>query len=227
MSTPLVDHFQLPTPTAQPSIFVPSASTIFEPPAHLRHSNLSLYESSSQPILHLQVVQFSDEKTSVGLTIPQCFCDAGGMKEILSAWSCILSKGGIADNVPAIVEDTVILEKIVPEIGGNDAPAPKSLWTHYLPSQVPANSSDENSEADTRWLFMPAETLTEMTRECRDELTSGTERSDIQVSEAEVLLAWWVKVRTHQSYSNLKRNQFFPSDRPSTRQICQKLSTLQ
>jgi hypothetical protein len=149
------------------------------------------------------------------------------MKEILSAWSCILSKGGIADNVPAIVEDTVILEKIVPEIGGNDAPAPKSLWTHYLPSQVPANSSDENSEADTRWLFMPAETLTEMTRECRDELTSGTERSDIQVSEAEVLLAWWVKVRTHQSYSNLKRNQFFPSDRPSTRQICQKLSTLQ
>ncbi|KAJ6575154.1 hypothetical protein B0H19DRAFT_629940 [Mycena capillaripes] len=209
LSSPLHDNFQIPARTAQPSIFTPSPSTIFQPPAHLRHDHLSFYESSSQPILHLQIVQFLDEKTSIGLTIPECFCDAGGMKEILAAWSSILVKGGNTAGLPAIVEDTKILEKIVPEISSDEAP--RSLWKHNLPSQLDASFDEE----DTRWLFMPAETLAKLTQGCRDELALGTDQ--VQVSEGDVLLAWWAKVQTLFQKAYSTEGEFF--HRPSTQRF--------
>ncbi|KAF8216202.1 hypothetical protein K438DRAFT_631067 [Mycena galopus ATCC 62051] len=176
LSTPLSDRFEIPPPTAEPSIFTPSPSTIFQPPIHLRHDCLSQYESASQPILHLQIVQFSDEKTSVGLTVPRCFCDAGGMKEILSAWSSILAKGGITENIPAVIQDRMALENERED--DSDTP---------LPSQVSLAHPDEESKKETRWLFMPSETLVKLTRECRDDL--ALQGCDVQVDETDVLLA--------------------------------------
>ncbi|KAJ7487625.1 hypothetical protein B0H11DRAFT_1102798 [Mycena galericulata] len=193
-STPLSNHFQMPLPTAEPSVFPPSSSTIFQPPPHLRQEDLSLYESVAQPVLHLQIAQFSDEKTSVGLTIPHCFCDAQGMKEILAAWSNIMSNAG---SVPDIVDDPRILEKVSAEVAGQDDGLPGSLWAHHIPG-VPATTSYSNDlsseevQEESRWIFMPAEFLARMTQECRDELKLCTEY-DVEVSEWDVLVAWWAK----------------------------------
>ncbi|KAF7339440.1 hypothetical protein MSAN_02158200 [Mycena sanguinolenta] len=184
LSTPLSDHFRIPNATADPAIFTPSSATIFQPLAHLRRDCLSEYESSSQPILHLQIIQFADEKTAVGLTVPRCFCDVWGMKKILSAWSSILASGEITANIPVLVEDTMILEKLQPEIASQ-------IRNHFHPTQLPADTSaDEERENIPRWLFMPAETLAKLTRECKAELGSESDK----VNETDVLLAWWAKV---------------------------------
>lgn len=172
---------------------------------------MSLYESAFQPILHLQIAQFSDEKTSIGLTIPNCF-DVWGMKEILAAWSNIL--GGSLDKVPEIVDDTKILEKVEPEVAGDDdrPPAAGSLWTHYLSKRPAPTSSNEHPseelEEDSRWIFMPAELLAQMTQECGDELNAAGKEGD-EVSEGDVLLAWWAKVRTkHRHVMELSKDLF-------------------
>ncbi|KAJ7038154.1 hypothetical protein C8F04DRAFT_370422 [Mycena alexandri] len=186
LATPLADHFQIPAPTLEPSMFTPSASTIFQPPGHLRHDHVSRYESLGQPILHLQIVQFSDEKTSVGLTVPACFCDSWGMKELLSAWSSVLAKGGNTEDVPALIEDTMILENIAPEVVSDGTPG--SLSIHRAPSEP---LTDSRNESCARGLFMPAEVLVKMTEECRTELTA--EADEVGVDEEDVLLAWLVK----------------------------------
>ncbi|KAJ6519857.1 hypothetical protein C8R45DRAFT_953006 [Mycena sanguinolenta] len=180
LSSPLSDHFRIPPATPEPSIFTPSSATIFQPPAHLRRDCLSQYESASQPILHLQIVQFSDEKTSVGFTIPRCFCDAWGMKEILSTWSSILASGEITADVPGLVEDTMVLEKVHPQ-----------FRNHFHSGQLPADTfTEEDCEIIPRWLFMPTETLANLTRACRDQLGSESDK----INQTDVLLAWWAKV---------------------------------
>ncbi|KAF7347800.1 hypothetical protein MVEN_01537500 [Mycena venus] len=194
LSTPLSDHFQIPPPTSQPSLFTASPSVIFEPPAHLKHDHLSSYEKSSQPILHLQVMQFSadekeKEKTSIGLTVPQCFCDAGGIREILSAWSSVLAKGGITEDIPTLA-DGMMLEKIEPEVASHEAL--DTLWTHHSLNEIPADAPSPSDEREVaKWMFMPTETLARLTRESQDELAA--DGYDVLVGEADVLLAWWTK----------------------------------
>ncbi|KAK7064200.1 hypothetical protein R3P38DRAFT_3165215 [Favolaschia claudopus] len=184
LSTPLSDHYQIPLAPASPSLVTPSPATIFQPPVHLRRSCLSQYEALFQPILHLQIVQSSDdEKTSVGLTLPRCFCDMWGMKEIFSAWSRILENSD--DSVPLLIEDTTILEKIE----WTSEERPRSLWKHQITGQSQTDALDvaqEQSEEGATWLFIPVETLTSSRRVLELE-------SEEKIDDMDILFAWWLK----------------------------------
>lgn len=149
-------------------------NSVFLPPAHLAQSNISGYVFTQQPILHLQITHTSNG-TAVGLTIPHCFADAGGMKEIISAWTTVLRQGSLKD----LNEDTLFLEHINAPIDE----VPPGLWLHD--TIVPLAPG----QAEARWIFVPDDILASMKESCMKELGEGQ-----WVSKGDVLYAWLVKV---------------------------------
>ncbi|KAK8870113.1 hypothetical protein IAR55_000683 [Kwoniella newhampshirensis] len=195
------DHFVPSQPTRTPSTHLPSPEMkeIFNPPAELHHPSIEGYIESSQPIFHLQITSSEKKKkkkTAIGLTVPHCFCDAGGMKSILSAWSEVMREGGV-EGVGDVEEDTLFLEKIgmKDERVKGEGTLPKSMWIHDIPDEPiqtqagPLPAPRGGNRGEGRWVIVPNVWLRELKRRCMNEIGDQG-----WVSEGDVLYAWWAKM---------------------------------
>ncbi|RSH83804.1 hypothetical protein EHS25_005419 [Saitozyma podzolica] len=172
-SLPSTSVCPLPRPTPRPSIQNISTAPLFRPPPELHHSHFDSYAHTSppQPIVHLQVNTYADDTSAVSVTMPHCFADAGGVREILAAWVGVL-KG---EQVPMTGMDTLFLENIGSGSGsgsgkGVDEDALRADRSGGAARRDWIDWNQADSERTTRWIFVPNDYLSRLKHECTAEL---------------------------------------------------------